>query len=153
MYLEFHFPAKAKQSQLERVCASQLLSQQGATICIPVHFKSIPSSPSLYYPIILQIVKDITRDKNSQLKCKSYSFLYQLQQIFELAVASYNYAFAHDEAWYIPVQGLIYIQLQHRNQTAQAGIGLHFIAIVISESRRKKSVIKIRYYSYIPISF
>ena len=47
--------------------------------------------------------------------------------------------FAHDGAWYTPAQRLINIQLQPRNQTSQAGIGLHFIAIVISESRRKKS--------------
>ena len=34
---------------------------------------------------------------------------------------------------------LINIHLEPRNQTSQAGIGLHFIAIAISESRRKKS--------------
>ena len=36
-------------------------------------------------------------------------------------------------------QGLISIQFQPRNQNPQAGIGLHFITIVISESRQLKS--------------
>ena len=40
--------------------------------------------------------------------------------------------------------GVVYLQIYLRytyatNQTPQAGIGLHFIAIVISESPRKKS--------------
>ena len=66
-----------------------------------------------------------------------YIFLNQLQQVFQHAAAWYTYTFAHDEAWYTLVQDLINIQLHPRNQTSQAGIDLYFIAIVISESRRK----------------
>ena len=67
-----------------------------------------------------------------------YIFFHQLQQVFELAAAWYTYTFAHDGAWCTPAQGLINIQLQPRNQTSQADIGLYFITIVISESRRRK---------------
>ena len=67
-----------------------------------------------------------------------YIFLHQRQQIFELAAAWYKYVFAHDGAWYTPVQGLINIQFQSENQTSQAGIGLYFISIVLSEFRQKK---------------
>ena len=56
-----------------------------------------------------------------------------------MAEAWDTYAFAHDGAWYTPAQGLIKIQRHPRNQTPQAGIGLHFVAIVISECTRKKS--------------
>ena len=104
-----------------------------------------PPPPPIYItPLICKLLKIIVRDKNSyllssQLKYKSYIFLHQLKQVLELVGAWYTYTFAHDRAWYTPALDLINIQLQLRNQTPQASIGLYFISIVISESHRKKS--------------
>ena len=55
-------------------------------------------------------------------------------------MAWYIYAFAHDGAWHAHAQGLINVQLQPTHQTPQAVIALHFIAIVLSESRRKNNI-------------
>ena len=68
-----------------------------------------------------------------------YIFLHQFQYISELNATGYIYAFAHDEACYTPAQCLLNNQLQPRMQAPQVNIGLHFIALITSESRWNNS--------------